>query len=164
MAEDKKNPLGPTGEQVRRNVTRIREARGLTKKELSDRTSELGRPIPPLGVSRVEAGTRRVDADDLVVLAVALDVSPSSLLLPLDDAEDVLVEVTGAGQVPASAAWDWLDGRGLLNRKPGVDLRPVLDYEQFGRPPGRRPVSAEVAQLLPQALLIYGRADGEGLD
>ncbi|MFD8695631.1 helix-turn-helix domain-containing protein [Kitasatospora purpeofusca] len=160
MADDKKDLLGPTGEHVRRNVTRIREARGLTKKELADRTAELGRPIPPLGVSRVEAGTRRVDADDLVVLAVALDVSPSSLLLPLDDREGVLVEVTGAGQVLASAAWDWLDGRGRLGGHPGTDLRPTLDYEQFGRPPGRRPISDEVAQLLPQALSVYGRTDG----
>ena len=97
MTEEKKNPLGPTGNQVRRNVTRIREARGLTKKDLAARTAELGRSIPPLGISRVEAGTRRVDADDLVILALALGVNPSALLLPLEDGAAALAEITGVG-------------------------------------------------------------------
>ncbi|WP_017239528.1 helix-turn-helix domain-containing protein [Streptomyces sp. SS] len=110
MADEKRNPLGPTGEQVRANVARIREARGMTKKQLADRTAELGRPIPPLGVSRIEAGTRRVDVDDLAALAVALRVSPVTLLLPWTDGPADAVEVTAAGTVQAAVAWFWADG------------------------------------------------------
>ncbi|WP_409473121.1 helix-turn-helix domain-containing protein [Streptomyces sp. HC307] len=95
---------------MRANVARIREARGMTKKQLADRTEELGRPIPPLGVSRIEAGTRRVDVDDLAALAVALRVSPITLLLPWTDRFDDAVEVTAAGTVQAAVAWSWADG------------------------------------------------------
>ncbi|MEU1117803.1 MULTISPECIES: helix-turn-helix transcriptional regulator [unclassified Streptomyces] len=109
MAEEKKNPLGPTGEQVRANVVRVRELRGMSKKQLADRVLELGRPIPPLGISRIEAGTRRVDADDLVALAIALHVSPATLLLPWGPA-DSPVEVTAAGTVTAAESWMWADG------------------------------------------------------
>ncbi|MET8766304.1 helix-turn-helix transcriptional regulator [Streptomyces sp. NPDC004658] len=85
MSGEKKNPLGPTGEHLRRRIAQLRELRGMTKKQLSDRVGELGRPIPPLGISRVEAGTRRVDTDDLVALASALQVSVPQLLGPSTD-------------------------------------------------------------------------------
>lgn len=128
MAEEKKNPLGPTGEQVRANVVRIREARGMTKKQLADRTQELGRPIPPLGISRIEAGARRVDADDLVALAVALQVSPVALLLPWAARADDAVEVTAAGAVPAAAAWLWADGVRPLTLS---EADPTADMQRF---------------------------------
>ncbi|MGN7136430.1 helix-turn-helix domain-containing protein [Streptomyces pseudogriseolus] len=118
MADDKKNPLGPSGEQVRVNLKRVREARGMTKKQLADRVQELDRPIPPLGISRIEAGTRRVDADDLVALSVALRVSPMTLLLPWSDRADAPAEVTAAGVVPAAAAWLWADGVRPLDPSP----------------------------------------------
>jgi transcriptional regulator with XRE-family HTH domain len=75
-----KNPLGPVGHQVRQNVERLRVERRLTKKDLSDRTGAAGRTVPPLAIARIEAGTRRVDADDLSVLAMVLDVTPAMLL------------------------------------------------------------------------------------
>lgn len=77
---DARNPLGETGHRVRRNVRLIRAVRSLSKQALSDRTAEAGRRIPPLGVSRLESGTRRVDVDDLVALATALGVKPAELL------------------------------------------------------------------------------------
>lgn len=123
--------LGPTGEQVRANVQRLREARGMTKKQLADRVTEQGRAMAPLAVSRIEAGTRRVDADDLAALAIALRVSPATLFLPWTERADEPVEVTTAGTVPAAAAWLWSDGvRPLQPSKtdPGGDMqRYVLD-------------------------------------
>ena len=99
---------------MRANVQRLRESAGLTKKQLSERA------IPPLGISRIEMGTRRVDADDLVALAVALGVHPAALLLPptarthdftaSGEAVPVTVEITGAGEVAARAAWEWAHG------------------------------------------------------
>ncbi|MFE3109362.1 helix-turn-helix domain-containing protein [Kitasatospora indigofera] len=105
MTETKKTSLGPTGDQVRANVARLRSALGLSKKDLSDRVAALGRPIPPLGITRLEAGTRRVDADDLMALSLALGVSPVTLLLPVNARGET--EVTGAGSVSSHAAWMW---------------------------------------------------------
>lgn len=95
---------------MRANVKRIREARGFSYRQLSDLLEELGRPIPTLGLSRIEKGERRVDADDLVAIAVALGVNPSALLLPVDVGPYDVLDVTGAGAVTAEEAWNWLDG------------------------------------------------------
>lgn len=64
------------------NVRRLRQREGLTYKDLSLRLEELGRPIPVLGLSRLERGERRVDADDLTALAIAFGVTPNALMLP----------------------------------------------------------------------------------
>ncbi len=75
---EKKNPLGPVGHAL---CDRIRELRGrMTYRELSERLTELGRPIPPLGLSRLENGDRRVDVDDLVTLAAAFGVDAAELI------------------------------------------------------------------------------------
>jgi transcriptional regulator with XRE-family HTH domain len=107
-----KNPLGPTGDTVRHNVRRIREARGLTYAELSRRLKAVGREIPTLGLSRVEEGKRRVDADDLVALAMVFGVSPVALLLPhdSDQAAEGRVSVLPGHSTPWRAAWRWMLG------------------------------------------------------
>ncbi|GAA4047612.1 hypothetical protein GCM10023063_38720 [Arthrobacter methylotrophus] len=108
---DKKNPLGPTGEIVRANVSRLR---GRTQyKELSERLAALGRPIPALGLRRIEAGERRVDADDLMALAVALGVPPNSLLLPHTDPSPEPA-ATAVGPVNFPELWSWASGKSPL--------------------------------------------------
>lgn len=107
----KGRPLGPTGEAVRANIRQIRDAQGISGPELSERMGRFGRPIPPLGIHRIESGQRRVDVDDLVVLAIALNVSPASLLMPDLSTADKgdLVPVSGFPKpITASAVWRWL--------------------------------------------------------
>lgn len=99
--------LGPTGEQVRQNVARIRKARGLSFAELSRRLDGIKRPIPPLGLRRIEEGARRVDIDDLFALATVLWVTPSILLLPPTRGSADFVEATGVGVVPSYWLWSW---------------------------------------------------------
>lgn len=106
--QERKRSLGPTGETVRANVRRLREAQNLSYAEVSRRLTGLGRPVATLGLSRIEAGERRVDADDLVALALVFEVSPASLLLTATTASEDVVQVTGAGGVAADAAWGWL--------------------------------------------------------
>lgn len=72
--------LGVTGETVMENLKRARGE--MTYAELARRLEAMGRPIPPLGLRRMEAGERRVDVDDLMSLAMVLRVSPLALLLP----------------------------------------------------------------------------------
>lgn len=112
MAAEKRNPLGPTGETMRANLRRLREAKNLGYIKLARMLEEIGRPIPELGLRRIESGDRRVDVDDLVALAVVLGVSPASLLLPgMPGAEDpaAMAEVTGIGHgVATGELWYWL--------------------------------------------------------
>lgn len=101
--------IGSTGEVVRANVARIRKRQGLTLRDVSDRLAENGWPMAHNTVSEVERGARRVDVDDLVALAAALEVSPSTLLLPADVDPSTLVTVNGfKGEVTAQQFWDWL--------------------------------------------------------
>jgi transcriptional regulator with XRE-family HTH domain len=114
---EKKVPLGPTGLQVQHNVKRLREAKGLTYTELSARLSALGRPIPVLGLRRIEAGERRVDADDLIALARVLGVPPVLLLLPLGHL--AMAELLPGELVPTWAAVKWFAGEAAF---PDPDL------------------------------------------
>jgi len=75
-----KNPLGHAGNNVRRNLQALRQVQRMTYVELSQRLASTGRPIPVLGLRRIESGTRRVDADDLVALAAVFGTTPALLL------------------------------------------------------------------------------------
>ena len=72
--------LGEVGHTVKAQVRRLREQRELSLQALSDRLETVGRPILASGLSKIEAGTRRVDVDDLVALAEALGTTPDDLL------------------------------------------------------------------------------------
>lgn len=120
MADDKKNPLGPVGAQTQKNVERLREARKMTKKDLSERVGALGRPIPPLGISRIESGTRRIDTDDLVALALALNVSPLTLLLP-DAWDEEQIRLTASVRLSTRTAWLWAQGHTPASELPLAD-------------------------------------------
>jgi transcriptional regulator with XRE-family HTH domain len=67
---------------VAENVTQFRRDRHLTLVQLSERTAQLGRGLSVSALSLIATGKRRVDVDDLMVLAVALEVPPVSLLMP----------------------------------------------------------------------------------
>ncbi|WP_318811482.1 helix-turn-helix transcriptional regulator [Streptomyces scabiei] len=128
----------PTGMTVAQNVRRVRDRRGLSTYDLSRRLAEVGRPMAPAAIGRLERGERRVDVGDLAALAVVLGVSPSTFLLPLDDSPQNAVEITGAGSVPADVAWDWADGDRPLDLPESDPGTAMLEYQLYGRPPGRR--------------------------
>ncbi|MER5384488.1 helix-turn-helix transcriptional regulator [Streptomyces sp. NPDC002688] len=143
MTNEKRRPrpaaqYGPTAEAVAENVKRIRERRNLTIYSLSGALEKVGRPITPSAVAKIERQQRQVSVDDLAALAVVLGVSPSALLLPLDDAAQSTIEVTGGGAVPADVAWDWADGQRPLHIV-GKDVGAAwLEYQLYGRPSNRR--------------------------
>ena len=137
---DPRVPLGPVGRYVIKNLTELRQARKLSYRELSDRLRELGRPIPTLGLSRIERGDRRVDADDLVALAIALGVNPTALLLPRDTGlRDGIKLTDGAPDEAANDAWAWADGAWPLPvggpfTRSNADLFALADFARYGRP------------------------------
>lgn len=60
--------------------------------------------VPTL--SGLENGARRVDADDLVVMALALDISPAALLMPpVGSVDDELLPADAAGG--RTSPWEW---------------------------------------------------------
>lgn len=102
---------GPIAERIARNVAELRTGRGMTLRELSVRMGEIGRPTLPTGIMKIEDGSRRVDVDDLVALAIALDVSPNRLLLPPEARTDQGVDLTPEVTIPTEeAAWRWATG------------------------------------------------------
>lgn len=124
----KKTQEGPTGEAVRANVKRFREALNLTFAELSRRLDVLGNPIPSLGLRRIEQGDRKVDVDDLVALAVVLKVTPSILLLPDTGNRDDHVEATGVRDITAQKLWGWIrNGDAIPNEDGVMDLNYVVN-------------------------------------
>ncbi|WP_208861744.1 helix-turn-helix domain-containing protein [Mycobacteroides salmoniphilum] len=134
--EAKKNPLGATGKTVADNIKRLRGDTAYTK--LADRLEEIGRPIPTLGLRKIERYERRVDADDLVALAIALEVSPVTLLTPHTGSDpEVRVELNGV-EMPVAYLWDWLRGDNELP-EPGQNGIPAFSAVFLSRalPPWR---------------------------
>jgi transcriptional regulator with XRE-family HTH domain len=85
MSETARGPRGPAGNNVRRNVRRLREQRRWSYREVEERLARVGRAIPVLAQSAIDAGERRVDVDDLVALAAVFGLTPRELLEPPED-------------------------------------------------------------------------------
>jgi transcriptional regulator with XRE-family HTH domain len=145
MANQKKPQLdlGPTGKAVAANVKRIREARGLTLRELANRIT--GVNLDASALTRIEGVHRRVTADELTALAVALDANVSALILPATDEPSATIEITGGGPVSADMAWDWADGHQPLTTTPTQEEQ--AQFELVARPPMRRLLFAGINQL-----------------
>lgn len=147
--------LEASGQTVRDNVVRIRKSQGITLTQLSERLETLNHPISTSALSQIANGARRVDVDDLVALAIALNVSPVDLLMPQAGGPDELVRITGTQEPgPASVVREWM--RSVHDRPVRNNLpRTVADNwyqkfgipnEQFNPPPGLREYVAKVAR------------------
>lgn len=153
MTDDRltRNPLGHAGRRVRDNVKTLRLERGLTHQQMADLLADRGRPIPVLGLSRIENGARRVDVDDLMALAAVLGTTPADLLADraaltieqyrehqaaIERVDAELRELIKAG-VPVRGLIDYLD-RALSVRHEG--MRPVApsDIEEWNAASGRK--------------------------
>lgn len=143
----------PVGSRVAANVAALRDARRMSVRSLSARLSQLGRSLLPSGITKVEADDRRVDVDDLVALALALDVSPNRLLLAAR-ADDTLLELTTDLSVPAHDAWRWATGETPL---PGDDVYDVDRRQEFVA--ANRPHDPSVAEDVTMRELRHYRDD-----
>lgn len=152
----KKNPLGPTGRTVAENVRRLRTARGLAYTELAAKLDEIDRPIPTLGLRNIENQKRRVDADDLMALAVALGVSPAALLLTRTAHVDDTIEITGVSTPPyAGRALSW-----LANSVPVLADQELVDFMTHSYPPWLMKQLTDAARNVVQEQRLYTDEDG----
>lgn len=119
--------LGDVGEHVAEAVSMLRRRRGWDQRTLAERVTEAGRSMTASVVGKVEGGTRRVDVDDLVALAIALEVKPARLLLAAGgDPEDAPEEPAAEGPI-AAAVRDDLAALGDLDdlEKPATALAQI---------------------------------------
>lgn len=96
----------------------------MAKAELSRKLAEVGRPLSLDVVTKIEAATRPVDADDLVAFAKVFDVSPVKLLFRDANAPHVgdWIELTPKVRMRAVEALDW-----ALQRDPESREQEVRD-------------------------------------
>lgn len=135
MEADARKPkrvtIGPTGETVRANIAAIRKERGLTLRGLSELMADLGWPMSNSSLSQIEKGSRRVDVDDLMALAAALDVSPNTLLMPAGLDTDREVKASGIQSISAKNLWYFLEGM-RSSRTDSLDF-PIRSLPPFSR-------------------------------
>lgn len=139
----KEAELGPTGHTVAENIRRLRGH--VSYAELSRWLSDHRRPIPPLGLRRIEAGERRVDVDDLMAFASVFGVNANAILLPHEDGEREYLPTGAKTPQPLARVWDWADGRVPYWRD---DAQGVALFGVDARPPGR---GSPAARVLPSA-------------
>jgi transcriptional regulator with XRE-family HTH domain len=98
---------------VAANLRRIRRERDVTTAELAHRLAAIGQPIPDTSITKAEKGSRRVDVDDLPALALALGVTPNTLLMPQVDlgaSGSRIARLTPAADGTAEELWQWAQG------------------------------------------------------
>jgi len=83
---------------VRQRIRGLRQARGWSLDSLAARCH-----LSPSTLSRIETGHRRIDLDQLVALARALDTTIDQLVEPVDDADVIIRPMKH--QEPGLATW-----------------------------------------------------------
>jgi transcriptional regulator with XRE-family HTH domain len=132
QARQRGNALGDTAREVATNLKRVRQEAGLTQGELSQRVGELGWKIPPAAIGKIETNDRRVEVDDLMVLSVALDVSPLALLMPWTTRPGIVGRVSGQrGITPADGLWRWAVGDQPFDFVSSKEEDVVADVQAF---------------------------------
>jgi hypothetical protein len=83
MAAQPRQPeVGPAGRNLAAHVDRLCRERGWSWNRLSAEMGNAGRPVPPLGLSRMLQAGRRTDVDELLAFADVLGTTPTALLAP----------------------------------------------------------------------------------
>jgi hypothetical protein len=99
----------------------------MSQAELAERVAEIGRPMSGPVVSKTEKLDRRMDVDDLIAFAAALNTTPNRLLLQGSADRSEEIDLTPGMRVPAFDAWHWATGEVPLGfyedpRNPGSQL------------------------------------------
>lgn len=108
----------------------IRDKRGLSARQLAEAVTRLGVPWDRSGIAKLETRTRRnVTIEDLFAFSLALNVAPLALLVPDDDAAEVVVAPGESEEGRVTAAGEqlgkWIAGDDLLGEK---TTRSVFDF------------------------------------
>jgi transcriptional regulator with XRE-family HTH domain len=131
------------GEEVRRT----RDRKGWSQQQLADMLEDLGADwFDRSTIAKIETGARNVSLEDCIALAVALDVPPSALFLPRENAEVALLPGV---VVQSHRAAKWAKGiLPLTYDDPVADPESRFFYEQVTDHEWRGRQIVPVARLL----------------
>jgi transcriptional regulator with XRE-family HTH domain len=134
--DNKKTP----SDLIAARVRQVRTERGMTTAQLADRCADLGAPLLTAQAlykleGQRESASRRprpVTVDELLALALALDVAPANLVVPLDDDQPWAITETVTERAFEARQWfrghhalartDW---RTFHNNRPDSELRKL---------------------------------------
>lgn len=139
----------------------MRRRKGLTAAELGARLADLGVPWNRGIVTNFELGRRpAVSVQELLALAHVFEVSPASLLVPLDS-EPYRLTPEGTEPVNSADAWLWITGRRPLPGSPKTAER--LFFTEAPTEAGRGQRDAATGLYEWYEKIDSGGADGERL-
>lgn len=101
----KSNERGPVGARVAAQVADLRHQQRMSKTALAATLEHVGRPMSLDVLTAIETGTRSVDVDDLVCLAVALDASVFRLLFGPPTEGDIAITPTWSTSDTEARLW-----------------------------------------------------------
>ncbi len=133
----------------------VRQRRGRRQAELAADTEAVGRRMHQTTIARTENAQRDVSVEELVALALALNVSPTNLLLPADG--DELVAVTPELHVEPLWVRMWFYGQLALplDADERTFMSEAPDYEWHQYLAKRHPAWVAVLELhylIPRAI------------
>ncbi len=104
----RKRPARPASAVVAERIRQLRKEKRWTQTDLAEAVTGFGHPMHQTAIAKIEAKQRKVSVEDLLVLALALDVPPPLLFLPFDRDEDLALTPTTATY--PWRVWEWLHG------------------------------------------------------
>jgi transcriptional regulator with XRE-family HTH domain len=126
--------IGPAGWVLATNIKRVREAQRLSYAELARMLKDkAGQRIPVLGLRKIESMERRVDFDELLVLAYVLEVCPVDLMVS-KDATDEPYAVTPEHEFEAQSVREWIRGESVRLVRPQQQQPVEPDLPLFADP------------------------------
>lgn len=147
---------GPAGRRVAANLAALRHASRMSQPQLAKRMTAIGRPMTGAVLSKTEQLDRRVDVDDLMALALVLEVTPNRLLLTSATDTD-RVELTPLLSLYAVDALRWANGRRPLGWPPSPDrdmnAEPFLRDHDPDHEARRRGTNGSLAPTLLKSLM-----------
>ena len=111
MGTRRSSEPGPAARRVRNNLRQLRDEKHVSLRDLSKILEQQGHPILASGLSKIETGDLRADVDDLIAIALALDVVPNRLLLTKTADEREIIELTPGIETSERCGVELGDGR-----------------------------------------------------
>lgn len=117
-------------ETIARRMRELRERKGWTQTQLAERITELGFPVHQTWVAkceRLDSGRRKITTEQAMLIAAALEVSPTALLLPPET--DATVSIAPNMEVPTAYVRGWFKGLAPLCSDAFPPIAPRFFYE-----------------------------------
>ena len=132
----------------RDRLREAREARPMSQRQLAAALTDIGVPMSQAAVTRIETGLRNVTLDEVIGIAVVLDVAPMNLFLPIDGDEHDPVPLAQQVAAEFGLARRWARGESPLRQQ---DVRFY-----FSQAPHVRVTPADLARMTDEELAQAG--------